>query len=107
MADTIFVSGMYLNKVSDNAPAYIITNQDIHVDTMIKWLQDNRGLANERGYIKITGKEGQSGKRYFAVGAWKPTKTEPPVAEQQVPSGQGYTGQIDTGEAPNKADIPF
>lgn len=74
--ETKFVGGLYLNKVSDNAPAYIITNQDIHVETMIKWLEENRSLANERGYIKIVGKESQAGKRYFQVDTWKPTKQE-------------------------------
>ena len=105
MSDKIFVSGMYLNKVSEKAPEYIITNQDIHVDTMIKWLQDNRSLANDKGYIKITGKEGQSGKRYFEVDTWKPSTEK--QAEAPIPSGQGYVGPIDTGEAPNPAAVPF
>lgn len=107
MADKIFVSGMYLNKVSDKAPEYIITNQDIHVDTMIKWLQDNRQLANEKGYIKITGKEGQSGKRYFEVDTWKPEKKEESQEEQQIPTGQGYKGTVGTGEVSDTTDIPW
>ena len=52
----IFVSGLYLNRVSEKAPAYIITNQDIHVEKLITWLQENKHLANERGYIRITDK---------------------------------------------------
>ena len=81
--ETIFVSGLYLNRVSDKAPAFIITNQDIHVEKLIAWLQANRHLANERGYIKITGKESQTldanglPKRYFQVDTWKPKETAP------------------------------
>jgi len=75
--ETIFVSGLYLNRVSDKAPAFIITNQDIHVEKLIAWLQENKHLANERGYIRITGKESQAkddkgfNKRYFQVDTYK------------------------------------
>lgn len=74
--ETIFVSGLYLNKVHENAPAFIITNQSIHVDNLIKWLQDNKHLANEKGYINIVGKESKDGKRYLSVDTWKPDKKE-------------------------------
>lgn len=96
--DPIFVSGLYLNRVSDKAPAFIITNQDIHVEKLIAWLQANRHLANERGYIKITGKESQTlgndglPKRYFQVDTWKKEVT-PEVAgvAEEVPQTTGNT----------------
>lgn len=61
--EKIFVSGLYLNKVSDKAPAFIITNQSIHVPTLTKWLTENAGLADEKGYIKLTGMESQKQSR--------------------------------------------
>lgn len=73
--DKIFTDGFYLNTVSEKAPPYIITNQDIHVEKAIAWLLANKHLANEKGYIKLTGKESQQGKRYFEVDTWKPTNT--------------------------------
>lgn len=96
--ETIFVSGLYLNRVSDKAPAFIITNQDIHVEKLIAWLQANKHLANERGYIKITGKESQTlgndglHKRYFQVDTWKKEVT-PEVAgvAEEVPQTAGNT----------------
>jgi hypothetical protein len=79
----IFVSGMYLNRVHEKAPAFVITNQDIHVEKLITWLQENKHLANDKGYIRITGKESQTkdnkgfNKRYFQVDTYKKdTNTE-------------------------------
>ena len=74
--EAVFVSGLYLNRVPDQAPAFIITNQSIHVDTLIKWLQEHKDLADEKGYIKLQGKESKNKddkgnfKRYFQVDRW-------------------------------------
>ena len=81
--EAIFISGMYLDRVHEKAPAFIITNQTIHVEKLIEWLTANKHLANEKGYIKIQGKESQtkdangSNKRYFQVDTYK--KPEAPV----------------------------
>jgi len=110
--NTIFVSGMFLNKVSDSAPAYIITNQSIHMETLYKWLQANKGLADDKGYIRIVGKEGQSGKRYFAVDTWKPkaelTTSGGVLTDSSVPplEGKGIDMAEFTGEA-DESSIPF
>lgn len=105
--ETIFTEGIYLNKVADTAPSFIITNQSLHVDKLIAWLQANRKLANEKGYINIVGMEGKEGKRYFKVDTWKPN-TKPVVnTTTQVPEGKG----IDISEfgdgSVNVDDIPF
>jgi len=105
--NTIFVSGMFLNKVSDSAPAYIITNQSIHMETLFKWLQANKGLADEKGYIRIVGKEGQSGKRYFAVDTWKPKAEEVPPVATVAPEGKGIDMAEFTGEVDYFSNIPF
>jgi hypothetical protein len=75
--ETIFTDGFYLNKVHEKAPAFVITNQSIHVEKAIAWLNANKHLADEKGYIRLTGKESRQGKRYFEVDQWKPEK---PVA---------------------------
>jgi hypothetical protein len=112
--ETIFTEGIYLNKVADTAPSFIITNQSLHVDKLIAWLQANRKLANEKGYINIVGMEGKEGKRYFKVDTYKP-KT--PVLDTVdygdervkigIPEGKG----IDVSEfgdgSVNVDDIPF
>ena len=102
--NTTFVSGLYLNKVSENAPAFIITNQSIHMETLFKWLQANKGLADEKGYIRIVGKESKEGKRYFQVDTYKP-KTESP-APVATPEGKGIDMSEFTGEV-NVNGIPF
>jgi len=73
--ETIFTDGFYLNKGHEKAPAFVITNQSIHVEKAIAWLNANKHLADEKGYIRLTGKESKQGKRYFEVDQWKPEKS--------------------------------
>lgn len=73
--DPIFTEGLYLNKVSDNAPSFIVANVSVHLEKAIAWMQANKHLADEKGYIRLTGKESKQGKRYFQVDTWKPTST--------------------------------
>lgn len=76
--EPIFTSGFYLNKVAETAPAFIITNQSIHVEQAIKWLNEvAKPLVDEKGYIRIVGKESKEGKRYFQVDTYKPKVVEP------------------------------
>ena len=102
--DKVFVSGMYLDRVHENAPAFIITNQTIHVEKFIEWLQANKHLATDKGYIKLVGKESQTkdekgmNKRYFEVDQWKPTPKEG-VSPSVLPA---YPA-----EEIDKKDIPF
>jgi len=93
--ERVFVSGMYLDRVHEKAPAFVITNQTIHVDNFIKWLQENKHLADQKGYLRITGKESQNidpatnlAKRYFEVSMWKPPVKEDgaqPLDDASIP----------------------
>lgn len=74
--ETIFTEGFYLNKVHEKAPAFVITNQSIHVEKAIAWLTANKHLADEKGYIRLVGKESKKGTRYFEVDTWKPERKE-------------------------------
>lgn len=70
--ESVFVEGLYLNRVSDKAPAFIITNQSIHVEKLMAWLEANKLRVDEKGYIKIVGMENKDKtKRYFKVDTWK------------------------------------
>jgi hypothetical protein len=84
--EKVFVAGMYLDRVHPNAPEFIITNQTIHVEKFIQWLQENKHLASDKGYLRLVGKESQTkddkglNKRYFEVDTWKPApKDETPA----------------------------
>jgi hypothetical protein len=100
--EKVFVSGMYLNRVHPNAPEFIITNQSIHAQRMITWLQENAGLADENGYIKVVGKESKSvnekgeNTRYFEVDSWKPTNEQAPVVATAQPPVN--TAPVNAGE---------
>jgi len=93
--EKVFLSGMYLDHVHEKAPAFVITNQTIHVENFIKWLQENRNLADQKGYIRIVGKESEKidpttnkAKRYFEVSTWKPPvkeDTATPEDEKSIP----------------------
>lgn len=96
--ETIFTEGFYLNKVSDNAPSFIITNQSIDIKKAIAWLTANQHLADEKGYIRLVGKESKEGKRYFQVDTWKP-KTEA-VAEQKDITADFSNGAVPASQLP-------
>lgn len=68
--DKIFAEGIYLNKVNDKAPAFILADVSIHVEKAMAWLRTL--TPNEKGYINLTGKESKNGKRYFELNTWKP-----------------------------------
>lgn len=78
MEPVTFSEGIFLNKVSDKAPDFIKASVSLHVPTLKKWLESPEvaNLVDEKGYLKLTGKESKAGKRYFQVDTWKPTKTE-------------------------------
>ena len=80
----IFVDGLYSNEVSPKAPDFILANQSIHVQKLTDWLQANKGLANEKGYINITTKLSKGGKRYIEIDTYKKedTKSEVPVVPE-------------------------
>ena len=121
--EKVFVSGMYLDRVHENAPDFVLTNQTIHIEHFIAWLQENKHLASERGYIKVVGKESRNkddkgfNKRYFEVDTYKkpeettpvtntPTQdtAQPPVAPVAAPVAQ----QVPAGEQPvAPEDLPW
>jgi len=88
-----FVEGLYSNEVSPKAPDFILANQSIHVEKLTAWLQANKHLASEKGYLNITTKLSKGGKRYIEIDSYKP-KTETPAVPE-------YPGEI------NPEDIPF
>ena len=84
-----FAEGIYLNTVSEKAPDFIKANVSINIATAISWLSalKEKGLADEKGYIRLTGKESKQGKRYFELDTWKPsTETAKPAYPQ--PDGE-------------------
>lgn len=97
--DKIFTDGIYLNRVSDQAPEYIKANISINIDKAIAWLDSMRNHADDKGFIKITGKESQAGKRYFELDTWKPT-TQPANSPSALPA---YPDPVDDGGI----DMPF
>lgn len=106
--NTIFVGGLFLNKVADTAPSFIITNQSIHLETLYNWLRENKALADEKGYIRVVGKESKEGKRYFVVDTWKPTAVEAPQASNTQPvEGKGIDITEFTGAVTDTKFIPF
>lgn len=94
MAEEItFVEGLYSNEVSAQAPEWILANQSIHVEKLANWLQANKALANEKGYINITTKLSKGGSRYIAVDTYK--------KEEKTVMPEYPTEEI------NPEDVPF
>ncbi len=72
--EIIFSEGIYLNKVADTAPDFVKANVSIHSDMAIAWLQTMKatGQLDEKGYLRLVGKESKQGKRYFQLDTYKP-----------------------------------
>ena len=72
--ETVFADGIYLNTVSEKAPEFIKANVSIHLKKAQEWLyaMEQQGMADEKGYIKLVGKESKQGKRYLQLDTWKP-----------------------------------
>lgn len=90
---TIFTEGFYLNKPNENAPEFIKANVSINVAQATAWLLgEAKKYQDEKGYVRLVGKESKAGKMYFEVDTWKP-KTESALPE--------YVNEI------KPEDIPF
>jgi len=108
-SEPVFIGGMFLSTVAETAPAWVITKQSIHMETLYNWLKANKHLANEKGYINIQGLEGKSGKRYFSLDTYeKKEVVEAPQASNTQPvEGKGIDITEFTGAVKNTEDIPF
>lgn len=90
MAEKTFAEGIYLNKLSDKAPDFVKANISIHVEKAIAWLKAQ--TPDEKGYVRIVGKESKDKKTYFELDTWKPSeKKAPEFPEEEI----------------NPEDIPF
>ena len=85
--EKIFSEGIYLNTVHEKAPEFIKANVSIHIKKAIEWLQtlEHKGVVDEQGYVRLVGKEGREGKRYFEVDTWKPTEKKEEVTSDEQP----------------------
>lgn len=109
MAEKIFVNGFISNDVPATAPDFILGKGAFHVPSLLKWLTENKNLADEKGYINITTLRSKTtGKRYTEVDTYRrPVADAEP--EQAVPQTGGYefpSIDYDGGEA-KPGDIPF
>lgn len=106
-----FVNGIYSKEVHPKAPEFIKGKLSVHVNNFSDWLNANKGLADEKGYINMTILNGQKG-RYIEVDTWKPnTPQTAPVAPQtayKVPTVQIESlPKLDYGEVIDESSIPF
>lgn len=100
MSDKIFAEGIYLNEVKDTAPEFIKANVSVHIEKAQAWLDTMKAHADDKGYIRLVGKEGKSGKRYFELDTWKPNTTPEPTNVRP-----DYPRQAHEGLDPS--DMPF
>lgn len=104
MSEKIFVNGLISKDVPDTAPEFILGKLSVKVSELAKWLNDNKGLA-DNDWINLTVMRSKTtGKRYIEVDTYKP-KTEQ-VETKSAPEGKGIDITEFTGEVPVK-DIPF
>jgi hypothetical protein len=93
-----FVNGLISKDVADTAPEWILGKMSMQVNELINWLEKNRKLQDENGWINLTVKRSQkTGKRYIEVDTWKP-KAEPVDEKKDTFTLPEVT--VDTGEVP-------
>lgn len=95
-SEKIFAEGIYLNTVHEKAPEFIKANVSINVATAISWLSaiKEKGLADEKGYIRLVGKESKGGKRYFEIDTYKPKTNNTPTGETKKPAYPQPDGDV-------------
>ena len=101
-----FVNGLYSNVVSDKAPDWVLANQSIHIEKLITWLQENKALANDKGYINITTKLSKNGKRYISVDYRQSTDKEDAEHDRRAELASQPVPDYPYEEI-NPEDIPF
>lgn len=86
-----FISGLFVYPPHAKAPSFVKGKLSINPDKLSEWLLENKGAANEKGFISIDLKEGRDGKWYAQVNDWKPS-------DKKVESET--TEEIDASEIP-------
>jgi hypothetical protein len=98
MEEKIFVNGLISKDVADTAPEWILGKMSMQVNELINWLEKNRKLQDENGWINLTVKRSQkTGKRYIEVDTWKPKVEQ---VEEKKDDFVLPEVTVDTGEVP-------
>lgn len=95
LENKIFVNGLISKEVPETAPEFILGKMSIKVSELSKWLEDNKGIA-DNDWINLTIlRSRNTGKRFIEVDTYKkevkPLETLPTV-------------NVDTGES---SEVPF
>jgi len=113
----IFPDGLTWKDPSEKAPSFIKGQIHVHAKKLVTWLQANKNLISERGYVVLDLKESMKGGLYFSVNTWKPQPKQerntmemyeptPEELKQNSPLGNDYPVEGDDGVI-NPSDIPF
>jgi hypothetical protein len=105
MSEKIFTQGLFFNLPHAKAPEYVKGKLSIKADEFIEFLNANK---NEKGWVTIDLKVGQSGKAYGELNTWTPEQQQAPT--QKVETKQNINA-YDTVEYPEEeidlSQIPF
>ena len=69
-----YISGLFVFAPNPKAPDFVKARLSVSPESLSKWLEENKGLANEKGFIAIDVLEGKDGKWYAKVNDFKPTQ---------------------------------
>jgi len=104
MSENIYPKGLYVNKPHSSAPDFVKGKISIKVADLHEWLNNNQGLANDKGYINLAILDGKED-WYCKVDNYKPKeqKQTPPDPEYYSPEG----GDVDDTFVVEDDSIPF
>ena len=103
----VFVNGLISKDIPDTTPEFILGKLSVKVSEFIKWLEENKGLA-DNDWMNLTIMRSKStGKRYMEVDTWKPKSTVQVVGADDITAEfQQPVVNVDLGEV-NPKDVPF
>ncbi len=114
--EPIFVDGIFIKDIPDTAPEYILADYSINIDKFKAWLDLHSGKA-VRGWLNITVKKSQAGKKYAQLNTYRPQEStsDAPQSPSQAENTENRFQFNKTEELPviqqnedvNVEDIPF
>lgn len=71
-----FISGLFVYAPHLKAPDFVKARLSVSPERFAQWLEENKGLANEKGFIALDLLASREGKWYAKVNDFKPEKKE-------------------------------
>ena len=70
-----YIDGLFVFKPHERAASFVKAKLSIKPEMFIKWLEDNKGKVNDKGFLAIDVLESKKGDWYGKLDTWKRTES--------------------------------